>query len=78
VALPAGLASRFSVKPELLPVILRRIGVRVMPAAGLAADQYGPPAPATILLARRKRPVAAPETAPRRSGPFAALAALRR
>src|SRR6185437_1686526 len=72
VALPAGLASRFSVKPELLPVILRRLGVRVMPAAGLAADQYGPPAPATILPPRRKRPVATPEIAPRRSGPCAA------
>ncbi|HST75568.1 MAG TPA: helicase-related protein [Acetobacteraceae bacterium] len=78
VALPAGLASRFSVKPELLPVILRRLGVRVMPAAGLAADQYGPPAPATILPPRRKRLVAMPEIAPRRSGPFAALAVLRR
>ncbi len=78
VALPAGLASRFSVKPELLPVILRRIGVRVIPAAGLAADQYGPPAPATIMPPRRKRPVAAPEVVPQRSGPFAALAVLRR
>ncbi len=78
LALPAGLASRFSVKSELLPVILYRIGVRVIPAAGLAADQYGPPAPATIAPLRRKRPAPAPEIAPRRSGPFAALAALRR
>jgi ATP-dependent RNA helicase SUPV3L1/SUV3 len=77
-ALPAGLASRFSAGPEFVPAILRCLGFRVMPARSLGPDEYGPPSPATILPARRRRPVQArPEPAPARAGPFAALAALR-
>ena len=78
-ALPAGLASRFSLKAELLPVVLRRLGFRVVPGAGLAPAEFGPPAPAMIMPLRRKRPTA--ETiAPvaEQHGPFAALAALKR
>ena len=64
---------------ELLPVVLRRLGFRMMPAAGLSADEYGPPAPAMILTPRRKRIVAPPSLPPVvRPGPFAALAALKR
>ncbi len=76
-ALPAGLASRFSVRADLLPVVLRRLGFRMMPAGGLSAAEYGPPAPAMILPPRRKRPPVPPPLVVR-SGPFAALAALKR
>ncbi len=78
-ALPAGLPSRFSVRPDLLPVVLRRLGFRVIPAGSLPPEQFGPPAPATITPIRRKRQadLIAAEVAPL-AGPFAALAALRR
>ncbi|HJS86177.1 MAG TPA: helicase-related protein, partial [Acetobacteraceae bacterium] len=55
VALPAGLASRFSVAAEVLPVVLRRLGLRVMPGGSLVADVYGPPAPPMLLPPRRRR-----------------------
>ena len=78
-ALPAGLASRFAVRAELLPVVLRRLGFTLLPAGGLSAGEYGPPAPAMILPPRRKRaPVAQAPPLGVRTGPFAALAALRR
>jgi ATP-dependent RNA helicase SUPV3L1/SUV3 len=76
--MPGGLASRFSLRADLLPVVLRRLGFRAVPAEVLAADAYGPPAPAMLLPLRRRRP-AASETLPVRShGPFAALAVLKR
>jgi ATP-dependent RNA helicase SUPV3L1/SUV3 len=77
-ALPSGLASRFAIKPDMLPVVLRQLGFRVLPAAGLAAEQQGPPAPAMLMALRRRRPMTE-GTGPRPavSGPFAALAALR-
>jgi ATP-dependent RNA helicase SUPV3L1/SUV3 len=81
VPLPAGLSSRMSLKPEQLPAILNRLGFRIIPAATLAPDKFGPPAPP--MLARRKavkpvtaKPAAAP--APLPDNPFAALAALKR
>ena len=78
-AMPAGLASRFSLKADLLPVVLRRLGFRVVPAEVLAADAYGPPAPAMLLPLRRRRPVASRQPPPVHAhGPFAALAALKR
>jgi ATP-dependent RNA helicase SUPV3L1/SUV3 len=77
-ALPAGLESRFSVKSAVLPVILRRLGFRIVPAGGLAAAEYGPPAPAMILPLRRRRQPAVPVPANRPHGPFAVLAALKR
>ncbi len=78
VALPPGLAPRLSVKAELLPAVLRALGFRVQPAAALAADQFGPPAPPMLQPLRRPRR-AAPEAAPApvREGPFAGLAHLR-
>jgi ATP-dependent RNA helicase SUPV3L1/SUV3 len=79
-ALPSGLASRFAIKPDALPAVLRLLGFRVLPAAGLEPDQQGPPAPAMLMLARRRRPVV-PETFAAASvagGPFAALAVFRR
>jgi ATP-dependent RNA helicase SUPV3L1/SUV3 len=77
-AMPAGLASRFSLKAELLPVVLRRLGFRIVPAAGLSANEFGPPGPAMILPLRRRRPTVEPQVIVQAHGPFAALAALKR
>jgi ATP-dependent RNA helicase SUPV3L1/SUV3 len=78
-AIPAGLASRFAIKADMLPAVLRSLGFRVLPAAGLAPEEHGPPAPAMLLPLRRRRPVIeAPPPVVRSGGPFAALAALRR
>ena len=79
-ALPSGLASRFAVRPDMLPAVLRALGFRVLPAAGLAADQQGPPAPAMLMAVRRRRPMLpdSPDPAVKGAGgPFAALAKLR-
>lgn len=79
MALPSGLTSRLAIKAELLPVVLRRLGFRVLPAAPLSPGAYGPPMPAMIVALRRRRPLLSAEpTAPSLAGPFAALAALRR
>jgi ATP-dependent RNA helicase SUPV3L1/SUV3 len=77
MALPAWLGSRLSIKAELLPVVVRRLGFRIVPGVGLGADEHGPPAPAMLVpLRRRRAPVAA--APPRRAhGPFAALAVLK-
>jgi ATP-dependent RNA helicase SUPV3L1/SUV3 len=81
VPVPAGLCSRMSLKPEHLPVVLNRLGLRVIPAATLSPDAFGPPAPP--MLARRKgarvfgKPAAGPSP-PAPDNPFAALAALKR
>ena len=77
-ALPSGLAARLSIKPELLPVALRALGFRILPAVGLGPDDYGPPAPAMLLPLRRRRTPVPPAVAQIWAhGPFAALAALR-
>ena len=80
-ALPSGLASRLAIKPDMLPAVLRQLGFRVLPAAGLAADQQGPPAPAMLMALRRRKPMM-PQPAVRvqqaAQGPFAALAVLRK
>jgi hypothetical protein len=69
-----------AIKADLLPAVLRQIGFRVLPAGGLAPDQHGPPAPAMLTPLRRRRPVVPDRPLPAKtaSGPFAALAALRR
>ena len=81
VALPGGLGSRLSLKPEQLPAALNTLGFRIIPAAALAADRYGPPAPP--MLVRRKgnatrQPVRAEIPPPLPGNPFAALAGLKR
>jgi ATP-dependent RNA helicase SUPV3L1/SUV3 len=78
-ALPSGLASRFAVRPDMVPAVLHQLGFRVLPAAGLAADHHGPPSPAMLMPLRRRRPVVPNMPAPLKaaSGPFAALAVLR-
>jgi ATP-dependent RNA helicase SUPV3L1/SUV3 len=83
IVLPRELASRISVKAELLPIVLRQLGFRIVPGGGLAPEMFGPPAPAMLVPMRRRR---APPPAPRvpasgaseARGPFAALAALKR
>ena len=79
-ALHGALASRFSVKAELLPVVLRRLGFRILPARGLGPDEHGPPAPAMLAPPRRRPPASVPPPTEARTpvGPFAALAALKR
>ncbi len=83
-ALPSDLASRLSVRADLLPAVLRGLEVRLRPAAPLPDGHAGPPCPPLMSIARRRdpqppAPTAVPE-APgrtRQDSPFAALAALR-
>jgi ATP-dependent RNA helicase SUPV3L1/SUV3 len=77
-AMPPGLASRFSIKVDLLPVVLRRLGFRVLPAGVASADQLGPPAPAMLLPLRRRKSAPYPPVQIQAHHPFAALAALKR
>jgi ATP-dependent RNA helicase SUPV3L1/SUV3 len=80
MALPPGLASRLAIRAELLPAVLRHLGFRVLPAAGPGPEQQGPPSPNMLTPLRRRHPVAVKPAVPARaaSGPFAALAVLRR
>jgi ATP-dependent RNA helicase SUPV3L1/SUV3 len=79
MAVPPGLASRLSIKPDLLPVALRALGFRVVPGVAMGPGEYGPPAPAMLLPLRRRRVVSRPAPTPERGhGPFAALAVLQR
>jgi ATP-dependent RNA helicase SUPV3L1/SUV3 len=75
--LPPDLPSRLSLRAELVPAVLRRMGLRLMPAAALPPGAYGPPAPAMITPLRRRRAAAEPAAPPRAEGPFSALAQLR-
>ena len=77
--LPPGLGPRLGLKGGMLPAVLRGLGVRLLPAPALAAEEYGPPMPPMIAQPRRKAspPPALPRPA-RADHPFAALAALRR
>jgi len=77
-AVPDGLASRFSIKAEALPAVLRGLGVRLLPAAGLGPEQYGPPAPSMMQARRPPKPATPPLATHRPDSPFAALVALQR
>jgi ATP-dependent RNA helicase SUPV3L1/SUV3 len=80
VAAPADLASRLSVKAEVLPAVLRQLGFRLIPAPALGEGEFGPPMPTMATPLRRSRLAAATAArfaAPVADGPFAALAALR-
>ena len=87
-ALPADLASRLSVRTDLLPAVLRGLDVTVQPSPPLQAGQFGPPSPPMMRMAHRRIAHVAPARASERrppashkpvptDGPFAALAALR-
>jgi hypothetical protein len=65
------------VKADLLPVVLRRLGFRVLPAGVASADEFGPPAPAMLLPLRRRRTGPDPAVPIQAHHPFAALAALK-
>ena len=71
-----------SIRGELLPAVLRALGVRVVHSApALEPGVFGPPAPPMLVAPRRAAPRVrqAPEAAAvRPDNPFAALAALRR
>ncbi len=81
-ALPPALASRLSLRAELLPAVLRALGARLVPGSVLAPEEFGPPAP-PMLAGGAGRQAARARTAPvpapvRPDGPFAALALLHR
>ncbi len=79
VPVPADLANHLSLKAELVPAVLRALGVRLFPAATLPPDMFGPPSPAMMATARAHRATAIPDKpAPHRAeSPFAKLSALR-
>ena len=77
-AVPDRLASRLSIRSELLPAVLRGLGMRLLPAAALPPDVYGPPGPAMMQPGRAKRAPSPERSPPRPDSPFAALVALRR
>ena len=77
VPIPSDLASRLSLKADLLPAVLRGLGFQLLPAALLADGQFGPPSPPLMAPQRRRRPEPPRGVLPAREGPFAALAALR-
>jgi ATP-dependent RNA helicase SUPV3L1/SUV3 len=77
-AVPDRLASKLSVRSEMLPAVLRGLGMRLLPLAALPADHYGPPGPPMMQASRAKRATSSAALPPRPDSPFAGLAALRR
>jgi ATP-dependent RNA helicase SUPV3L1/SUV3 len=75
-ALPATLAQSLGLRADLVPPVLRALGVRLIPSPALGPGQFGPPSPPLIASPRRRAPEAVVPPAPT-TGPFAALAALR-
>jgi ATP-dependent RNA helicase SUPV3L1/SUV3 len=75
-SLPADLAPRLGIRADLLPPVLRALGLRLLPAPALGEAEYGPPCP-PLIGSPRKRAVAPPQ-AVQAEGPFAALASWRR
>ncbi|CAH2599581.1 DNA helicase [Rhodovastum atsumiense] len=78
--LPTDLLPRLGVKTDAVPLVMRRLGFRLLPPPPLAEGQLGPPLP-TLVAPLRRRPPSGPAPRQRRplpaDGPFAALAALR-
>ncbi len=78
-AVPDVVASRLAVSREMVPAVLRGLGMRLIPASVLEAGMYGPPAPAMMQVRRAAKPaVEVPPTRLRPDSPFAALATMRR
>ncbi len=81
-ALPPQLGASLGLRPDMLPPVLRALGLKLIPAPAMEDAQFGPPSPPMIAIPRRRpAPAAAPAPAPvvvRPDSPFAALAALRR
>lgn len=76
-ALPGHTVASLGVRPDMLPPVLRALGLRLLPAPGLAEGQFGPPSPPLIGSPRKRPPASVPIATPRSDNPFAALAALR-
>ena len=81
--LPRGLASRLSVKGEALPMVLRSLGFRLIPAPSLDPGEYGPPvppmlAPLSPARARARSEADKRQAPPRPDSPFATLVNFRR
>jgi ATP-dependent RNA helicase SUPV3L1/SUV3 len=76
VPVPAEFSARLSVRAEVVPALLHALGARPVPAETLPEGQFGPPAPAGMVVRSPRRPV--PEVRSGGDGRFAALAALRR
>ncbi len=74
VAIPRDLASRLSVRADVLPAVLRGLGFRLFPSVPLPAGHFGPPAPPMMAPIPPRR--VAPPQAARADTPFAALAEL--
>ena len=78
-ALPARIAGRLGTRADLLPVVLRALGMRLVPSPTLGAETYGPSPPPMVETIRRSTPKQPqPVTIARPDHPFAALAAFRR
>ena len=75
--LPAAIGQRLGLRAELLPAVLRGLGLRILPSPTLAPAVYGPPSPPMITQPKR-RAAEAPAPPARPDHPFAGLAALRR
>jgi ATP-dependent RNA helicase SUPV3L1/SUV3 len=72
------LGQRLGLRADMLPAVLRGLGLRILPAPSLAPEMYGPPPPPMMAQPRRRAPVReAPKPPARPDHPFAALAALR-
>jgi ATP-dependent RNA helicase SUPV3L1/SUV3 len=77
--LPTDLGPRLGLRADMVPAVLRALGLRLLPAPALAAKDYGPPTPQMIAGPRRRGPAIPPQRpAARPDHPFAALAAWRR
>jgi ATP-dependent RNA helicase SUPV3L1/SUV3 len=73
------IGQRLGVRADLLPAVLRGLGLRILPAPQLAPSVYGPPPPPMVASPRKRAvPQASPKPPVRPDHPFAALAALRR
>ncbi len=77
-ALAAEIAGRLGTRAEMLPVVLRALGMRLVPSPALGADTYGPSPPPMVEAIRKTVPKLPPAPAAPPDHPFAALAAFRR
>jgi len=71
-SLPLDLAPRLGIRTDLLPPVLRALGLRLLPAPALGQSEYGPPSP-PLIGSPRKRAIV-PRREVTAEGPFAALA----
>ena len=74
---PTEVGQRLGVRVEVLPAVLRGLGLRILPAPALAPAVFGPPPPPMIAQPRR-RSVDTPPPVYRPDSPFAALANFRK